>query len=95
MPRTIREAIRNVRNFWVDLDVDGRSHVATGPARKDGGFELNIKMRDGGSVKDALRIVGNALEDGTLELHVIPFDDQDFVIETESVGVKPFVQTHR
>jgi hypothetical protein len=86
---------RNVRNFWVELDVDGRSRVATGPRSKDGGFELNIKMRDEGSVKEAVRIVGNALEDGSLELHILPFDGEDIVIETENVGVKPFVQTRR
>jgi hypothetical protein len=86
---------RNVRNFWLELDVDGRSKVATGPRSKDGGFELNVLMRDGGDVKKAVRLVGNALEDGTLELHILPFDGEDIVIETESAGVTPYVQTRR
>ena len=95
MPRSKREAIRNVRNFWIELDVDGRSPIATGPSSKDGGFELTIKMRDEGDVKKAVRLVGNALNDVTLELHVLPFDHQHFVIETKDYGVKPFVQTRR
>jgi len=44
---------RNVRNFWATIDVDGRSsRVAVGPRSKTGGFSLNIKMRDEGSVSD-------------------------------------------
>jgi hypothetical protein len=54
----------NVRNFWIEGTVDGRkSAIAVGPQRKDGGFSLTIKMRDAGSVLDALRISG--WSDGT------------------------------
>ena len=36
---------RNVRNFWLNLSVDGkRTDVASGPVAKDGGFELRIKI---------------------------------------------------
>ena len=53
---------RNVRNFWIELDVDGRkSRVATGPRRKDGGFEMTIYIRDLGEVASGLRVVGTAL----------------------------------
>ena len=42
---------RNVRNFWVELDVDGRrSRVETGPVRKDGGFSLTIRARERSSI---------------------------------------------
>jgi len=84
---------RNVRNFWIDLDVDGRNPISAGPKGAGGGFELNIKMRDEGSVKDALRVVGNITRDGTIELHVLPFDRQDFVIEGDNP--QPLMRTRR
>ena len=44
---------RNVRNFWISLNVDGKKHeVATGPRRKDGGFDINIKLREHGHISD-------------------------------------------
>ncbi len=42
---------RNVRNFWIELDVDGsKSRIETGPVRKDGGFSLTIRAREQGSI---------------------------------------------
>ena len=50
---------RNVRNFWIELSVDGRSSkIAAGPVNKNGGFELTIKQRDKGGIKDAFTIIG-------------------------------------
>jgi hypothetical protein len=44
---------RNVRNFWIQLDVDGRKErIATGPRNKDGGFEMQILMREDGCISD-------------------------------------------
>lgn len=64
---------RNVRNFWITADIDGRrSPFASGPVRKDGGFDLTIKIRDGGNVVRALDIIGRADEDGDLRLIVTP-----------------------
>ena len=66
---------RNVRNFWVEMDVDGkRTQVATGPRRADGGFRLNIWMRDKGHVRKALTIGGwTEKDDEVLKLAV--YDD--------------------
>jgi hypothetical protein len=72
--------IKSVRNFWIELDVDGRaSSVATGPRAKDGGFNLNIFVRDNGSSKKAMsvcgRVINNELQisvhmaDGTYLVH--------------------------
>lgn len=48
---------RNVRNFWVEVTVDGRKHkVATGPRHKDGGMTIDLKQRHKGRVIDVLRI---------------------------------------
>jgi hypothetical protein len=42
---------RNVRNFWIELDVDGRrNNIETGPVRKDGGFSETIRIRNRGSI---------------------------------------------
>jgi hypothetical protein len=60
---------RNVRNFWLEGQIDGRSSkIEGGPVAKDGGFFLRIKMRDDGGILNALSIRGTADEDGTLWL---------------------------
>lgn len=50
---------RNVRNFWIEAEIDGREHpLAGGPKSKDGGFTATVKMRHGGTVLSALKIDG-------------------------------------
>ena len=62
---------RSVRNFWLAARIDGRpSPLRGGPRGKDGGFELAITVRDGGTVAEALRVVGRVLSDGHLALEV-------------------------
>lgn len=44
---------RNVRNFWIEGRVDGRSsQIATGPIRSDGGFSLSVLVIDGRIILD-------------------------------------------
>lgn len=59
---------RNVRNFWLELEVDGRkAKVATGPRRSDGGFRLTILIRkDGNICQEEVVIRGDATGDGNL-----------------------------
>jgi len=59
---------RNVRNFWLTLDVDGKkTNVATGPRSRDGGFYLTILVReDGGICDNAVIVEGKVLSDGHL-----------------------------
>jgi hypothetical protein len=59
---------RNVRNFWIELDVDGRTvKVAAGPKSKDGGFALVVKLREDGEVSPReLHVIGSVVDgDGT------------------------------
>ena len=45
--------MRNVRNFWLELSVDGKqSRVDTGPRAKDGGFDLIVYVREDGDISD-------------------------------------------
>lgn len=38
--------MRNVRNFWIEVEVDGRKEkIETGPRNADGGFMITIGMR--------------------------------------------------
>jgi hypothetical protein len=57
---------RTVRNFWVDVNIDGLANGFTsGPKGKDGGFEAVIFMRGpDGDVRPALTLLGTATSDG-------------------------------
>lgn len=62
---------RNVRNFWVEADIDGRrERLSGGPVARDGGFELTVYIRDRGSVRRAVEMRGYEYEDGKLRLWV-------------------------
>lgn len=44
---------RNVRNFWLDASIDGRSSdLSGGPVAKDGGFNLKLLQRSNGDILD-------------------------------------------
>ena len=59
-----------IRNFWIDATIDGRkTKLAGGPQRKDGGFRLEVKVREDGRSVLPLVIVGTEV-DGQLELQV-------------------------
>ena len=63
---------RNVRNFWIEAEVDGRkTPIAFGPQGKDGGFELTVYIRNKGEVEVVLGITGWVLEDGKLCLSAV------------------------
>lgn len=59
---------RSVRNFWIELNVDGRtSRVETGPVSKDGGFSLSILVRNEGSILEKhMEVQGRAMMNGDL-----------------------------
>lgn len=62
---------RNVRNFWIEADIDGRkSAFASGPVKKDGGINLRILQRSQGSIITALKVDGHVLSDGTIILDI-------------------------
>lgn len=48
---------RNVRNFWLDAQIDGRKETLSGgPVSKEGGLDVKIYMRDKGEVSHALSV---------------------------------------
>lgn len=61
---------RNVRNFWVELEVDGRKQraMATGPRNADGGFSLRIYQRDNGQVAGPFVTIYGDVDNGKLVL---------------------------
>ena len=62
---------RNVRNYWIEAEVDGlKTPIATGPRSRIGGFDLTIKMREHGWIKDAVAITGRVDKDGNLVLSI-------------------------
>ena len=59
---------RNVRNFWIEAEVDGRMHgFSGGPVSKGGGFRLTVQIRNKGSVTRAGTLYGHEI-DGKLTL---------------------------
>lgn len=76
---------RNVRNFWLELEVSGkRTRVATGPVAKEGGFDLTIKIRRNGEVHEAGYILGRADEHGALSVKWFP-EGGSAVLLSESI----------
>ncbi len=64
--------MRNVRNFWVALEVDGKKEdVGTGPRSRDGGFFCKIKQRRNGSVADNEVVVRGVARGDILDLTVL------------------------
>jgi hypothetical protein len=63
---------RSVRNFFLNIDVDGKkTSVATGPRGKGGGFRCRVLVRADGQVHhDDLTVEGVVRQDGLLELKV-------------------------
>ena len=62
---------RNVRNFWIEAEVDGRkTPIAFGPQGADGGFRLTICMRNKGEVEEVAQIEGADIGDKRLGLRI-------------------------
>lgn len=63
---------RNVRNFWIEAEVDERkTPIAFGPRGKDGGFRLVVYMRNKGEVNAVVQIKGICMvEQDALTLEV-------------------------
>lgn len=74
---------RVVRNFWIDLDVDGRANsIGTGPRQGGGGFSCTILVREEGSISDkSLRIRGVNTQDNDNVLTVELMDGSRVVKE--------------
>jgi hypothetical protein len=64
---------RNVRNFWITVQIDGRERmIAAGPAGADGGLDCRFYVRHKGAVVPAFDIAGYAFDNGELWLDVVP-----------------------
>ena len=62
---------RNVRNFWVEVEVDGyKNPITFGPREKDGGFEMVIKQRKEGKVAIGAYIRGYVTKEGKIVLTI-------------------------
>lgn len=58
-----------VRNFWAEIDIDGRqTTLEGGPRGRRGEFEATFYIRDNGGVLRAVSVTGRAMSDGTLSI---------------------------
>lgn len=85
---------KNTRNFWVEMDIDGReTTLEGGPRSAGGGINGTIYMRgEGGSVQTAVRITGEAFSDGELRLYVTPGipEGRGYDEWPESMTIEPY-----
>jgi hypothetical protein len=73
-PREVGCSARAVRNWFIDVDVDGReSGVQTGPKAKDGGFSMRLLQRKEGGAVEVLSLRGVARGDAL----VLTLDGQE------------------
>lgn len=87
---------RNVRNFWIELSVDGRtSRIAAGPVRKDGGFELRILQRSRGDIVEAVDCWGRVDDDGTIKLHMRPSSRCTAKVTHDAVDGQTTIESQR
>ena len=70
---------RNVRNFWLEVEVDGRKEkIACGPVNKQGGLTLTLKQRNKGKIDEVMTIDCFAEVDdsqGAISLYTVAHDD--------------------
>ena len=73
---------RNVRNFWIDLWIDGReTDIGVGPKHADGGFAMTIRIREDGEISpDLIDIVGRADGD-KLTLDITLYGERHRIME--------------
>lgn len=70
-----------VRNWWIELEIDGRTtRLEGGPRSKNGGFRLTIHQRTDGISERAFSAYGNAFENGTLSLHYMPQTSEGLLV---------------
>lgn len=55
---------RNVRPAWIEVSVDGRSDIATGPRSRTGQMSITASIRENGSILKLLDIDFIASRDG-------------------------------
>lgn len=73
-----------IRNFWLEARIDNRKTDLTGgPRGKDGGFTLNIYMRDKGKITRPFTIYGGVTREGKLVLEISNNEEVYFTHETE------------
>lgn len=75
----------NVRNFWIEIEVDGKAtKVAVGPKSKDGGFGMKILVRENGDISSRKMIVkGWVSPDGNLVLQAFENSLEEVQIVTK------------
>lgn len=62
---------RNTRNFWLNINVDGRkAKVGTGPRSRSGGFRCQVLQRADGAIHHDDVTIEGINRDGLLELKI-------------------------
>ena len=74
----------NIRNCWVDADIDGRqSSLSGGPRNKEGGMYMVVKIREGGKISNKKLVVDvRTTVDGKHNNIKVSWADQVIVNET-------------
>lgn len=75
---------RNVRNYWIEAEIDGRATpLAGGPKGKEGGLRLCLKRRNHGLVETILILDGRSTRE---DLIIVC----NFLVQPNTVGPNGF-----
>jgi len=76
-----------VRNFWVDVTVDGRqTDLSGGPRSKDGGMRATFYVRDSGNIAKALTVDCYTGADGQLTIAIQSDGNDCYKLMAQSYG---------
>ena len=51
------KSVKNVRNFWVEVEIDGqKTKLVGGPKGKEGGLKITLYQRDNGMVTQPVEL---------------------------------------
>lgn len=72
-----------VRNWWIEVEIDGRKHkLVGGPQAKGGGFSLTVRQRDRGESRIVLTLSGYGVFRDTLKL-VQTYPGETLIAQTD------------
>ena len=87
----------SIRNFWVEVEIDGRKTTFKGgPRNKNGGMRITLYQRDNGKIIKPLKIACLAFDtNGVITLNTTVFNTLDDFSDSWGYEVPMSITTDR